>query len=78
LKVVIDMWVALFLICAPQFGCEEVTEIEVTRHFNQEACEANAKDISIFLAKRFKELGFDAKVGYKCYIDKDTRQTNGS
>ena len=69
------MWVALFLVCMPNIGCEEVVEIKRTYYTTQVKCEENAIKLSQLMLQRFKELGYTAEIGYRCDLDKSIRES---
>jgi hypothetical protein len=71
------MWVALFLVCSNAFPCEQVVETQRTYHVTKEKCEEHAIGLSIFMTQRFKELGYDVDIGYKCDKDNEVKQING-
>jgi hypothetical protein len=71
------MWVALFLVCIQNVGCEQVVETKKTYHPNQEVCEDHAIKLSKLMTHRFKELGYNAEIGYRCDLDKKVIQING-
>lgn len=69
------MWVALFLVCLPGMGCEEVVEVKRTYHSTQEICEQNAVRKSGDLISQFRKLGYNVEVGYRCDLDKTIRES---
>jgi hypothetical protein len=69
------MWVALFLVCLQDVGCDQVVETERTYHSSKETCEANAIMLSQFMTKRFSEIGYTVEIGYRCDLDKSIRES---
>lgn len=71
------MWVAVFLVCLQGIGCDEVIETKPAYHATKEQCEEHAIKLSLFMIQRFKEIGYDVEVGYKCDKDNEVKQING-
>ena len=69
------MWVALFLVCLPNIGCEEVVETQRTYHATKEQCEENAIAKSLYMTEKFRELGHDTKIWYRCDKDRSIRES---
>jgi azurin len=69
------MWVALFLVCLVDIGCDQVVETNRTYYASKEKCEANAINLTKTMTKRFNEIGYNVEIGYRCDLDKSIKES---
>jgi hypothetical protein len=69
------MWVASWLICILNAGCQEVAEQNPTYFFKEAECKEHAFQVAITVHTNLIMQGVSNKVGFVCALDKTIKES---
>jgi len=68
------MWIASWMVCILNIGCQEVAEPTPTLFFKEEDCNLFAYEKAAVAQKNLQAQGYSAQVAFTCTESKNLKQ----